>query len=96
MRDERLLKQEERTWKCDMGLKSSRDKKVITCPWIMLECLWRIKSNSVQLGAAASRPTNLGANFEDDHVHDARKIHASMTSERLKQRSSSKHEYMKA
>ncbi|KAL4352859.1 hypothetical protein GQ457_06G026420 [Hibiscus cannabinus] len=34
--DERMLKNKrKKTWKCDIGLKTTRDKKVITCSWIM-------------------------------------------------------------
>ncbi|KAL4297010.1 hypothetical protein GQ457_12G007270 [Hibiscus cannabinus] len=34
--DERMLKNKrKKTWKCDVGLKTTRDRKVITCSWIM-------------------------------------------------------------
>ncbi|KAL4313261.1 hypothetical protein GQ457_01G029350 [Hibiscus cannabinus] len=34
--DERMLKNKrKKTWRCDDGLKTTRDRKVITCSWIM-------------------------------------------------------------
>ncbi|KAL4272751.1 hypothetical protein GQ457_13G014630 [Hibiscus cannabinus] len=34
--DERMLKNKrKKTWRCDIGLKTTRDRKVITCSWIM-------------------------------------------------------------
>ncbi|KAL4363396.1 hypothetical protein GQ457_04G020500 [Hibiscus cannabinus] len=34
--DERMLKNKrKKTWRCDVGLKTTRDRKVITCSWIM-------------------------------------------------------------
>ncbi|KAL4312652.1 hypothetical protein GQ457_01G034210 [Hibiscus cannabinus] len=33
--DERMLKNKrKKTWRCDVGLKTTRDRKVITCSWI--------------------------------------------------------------
>ncbi|KAL4303269.1 hypothetical protein GQ457_10G014530 [Hibiscus cannabinus] len=40
MDDRMLTNKRKKTWRCDVGLKTTRDRKVITCSWIMF---WNIE-----------------------------------------------------